>query len=60
MRVLSPAAAALSRGAFLTGGFGSLLVSFSTTGVPACASDYLLRDTLRYQWGFDGYVVRYF
>jgi len=27
-------------------------------GVPACASDYLLRDTLRYQWGFDGYVVR--
>jgi beta-glucosidase len=29
----------------------------SVSGVPACASFFLLDDLLRKQWGFDGYVV---
>ncbi len=29
----------------------------SVNGVPCCASDFLLHDLLRQQWGFDGYVV---
>lgn len=29
----------------------------SVRGVPACASDFLLQDTLRNAWGFKGYVV---
>ena len=26
-------------------------------GVPACASKYLLKDVLRDEWGFNGYVI---
>ncbi len=29
----------------------------AVNGVPCCASDFLLNDLLRQQWGFDGYVV---
>ena len=29
----------------------------SVNGVPACASAFLLQETLRDQWGFQGYVV---
>jgi beta-glucosidase len=29
----------------------------SVNGQPACANDFLLRDTLRGAWGFQGYVV---
>ena len=30
---------------------------FSINGVPACASQKLLTDVLRKEWGFKGYVV---
>jgi len=29
----------------------------AVNGVPCCASDFLLNDLLRKQWGFEGYVV---
>src|SRR5450755_1719965 len=29
----------------------------SVNGQPGCASDFLLKETLRGKWGFDGYVV---
>ncbi|MEO0575995.1 MAG: glycoside hydrolase family 3 N-terminal domain-containing protein [Pseudomonadota bacterium] len=36
----------------------TLMTSFSDIdGVPATANDYLLRDVLRDEWGFDGLVV---
>jgi beta-glucosidase len=39
-------------------GVGSLMASFNeTNGVPSHASDWLLTDVLRKQWGFTGMVV---
>ena len=29
----------------------------AVNGVPACASDFLMNERLRDDWGFDGYVV---
>ena len=26
-------------------------------GVPACANDFLLNQTMRQTWGFDGYIT---
>lgn len=44
--------------AALDAGAASLMTSFGDMdGVPATASDYLLRDILRDEWGFDGLVV---
>ncbi len=39
-------------------GVASLMTSFSDlNGVPATASDFLLKQVLREEWGFDGFVV---
>jgi beta-D-xylosidase 4 len=36
----------------------SIMCSYNAVnGVPACASEYLLKQTLRDSWGFNGYVV---
>jgi hypothetical protein len=36
----------------------SIMCSYNAVnGVPACASDFLLKQTLREKWGFNGYVV---
>ena len=39
-------------------GVASLMTSFSDlNGVPATANDFLLKQVLREEWGFDGFVV---
>lgn len=39
-------------------GVGSVMASFNEVdGVPATASEWLMSDVLRKQWGFDGFVV---
>jgi len=39
-------------------GVATLMTSFSDLdGVPATANDFLLRQVLRQEWGFDGFVV---
>ncbi len=39
-------------------GVSTLMTSFSDLdGVPATANEYLVRDVLRGEWGFDGFVV---
>jgi len=44
--------------AALEAGAASVMTSFSDIdGVPATASRFLLRDVLRSEWGFDGFVV---
>ena len=46
------------RAAIVEGGAGSIMCAYNRVdGVPACASDLLLRDILRGDWGFRGYVV---
>ena len=46
------------RAAVTEGRAGSVMCSYnSLNGVPTCASDFLLKDMLRGQWGFQGYVV---
>ena len=32
-------------------------MSFSVNGVPACANKHILKDVLRSEWGFSGYVI---
>jgi beta-glucosidase len=40
------------------GHVGGVMGSYNSVyGIPACASSFLLTDTLRKQWGFDGYIV---
>ncbi len=37
---------------------GSLMCAYNALyGVPACASQYLMEEKLRNQWGFEGYIV---
>ncbi|MFT7287457.1 MAG: beta-glucosidase [Halieaceae bacterium] len=44
--------------AVLKAGVGSFMTSFSDLdGVPATANDFLLRDVLRDEWDFQGFVV---
>ena len=44
--------------AAVEGGVATLMTSFSDLdGVPATANDFLLRQVLRDEWGFDGFVV---
>jgi beta-glucosidase len=44
--------------AMTRGGAYSIMCSYNRVyGDPACASDFLLTDVLRRQWGFRGYVV---
>lgn len=39
-------------------GVGSVMASFNEIdGIPATANKWLLTDVLRYQWGFEGFVV---
>lgn len=39
-------------------GVGSMMASFNEIdGIPATANKWLLTDVLRYQWGFEGFVV---
>ncbi|MDH5834332.1 glycoside hydrolase family 3 C-terminal domain-containing protein [Luteimonas kalidii] len=46
------------RAAIVEGGAGSIMCAYNRVdGVPACASEWLLGDVLRRDWGFDGYVV---
>jgi beta-glucosidase len=46
------------RAGVIAGGARSVMCSYNRiNGVPACASQFLLNDTLRTQWGFKGYVV---
>src|SRR3954468_8132137 len=46
------------RAAMVEAKAGSLMCAYnSVNGQPACASDFLLTDTLRRAWGFKGYVV---
>jgi beta-glucosidase len=46
------------RAAVTEGHARSVMCAYNAVlGVPACASDMLLRDHLREAWGFDGYVV---
>lgn len=46
------------RAAIVEGGAGSIMCAYNRIdGQPACASDLLLKDTLRGRWGFRGYVV---
>lgn len=50
----SPASGA----AIVEGGAGSIMCAYNRVdGLPACASDLLLGDILRGDWGFRGYVV---
>lgn len=40
------------------GGAGSVMCAYNAVdGVPACASHALMKERLRNDWGFDGYVV---
>ena len=34
-----------------------MVLYFRVNGVPACANPWLLKDLLRDEWGFQGYVV---
>ncbi len=46
------------RAAIVEGKAGSVMCAYNAiNGEPACASNYLLQDQLRGQWGFQGYVV---
>ncbi|MFN3775058.1 glycoside hydrolase family 3 C-terminal domain-containing protein [Sphingomonas parapaucimobilis] len=46
------------RAAIVEGAAGSIMCAYNRIdGQPACASDPLLKDTLRGRWGFRGYVV---
>ena len=46
------------RAAIVEAKAGSIMCSYnSLNGQPACASDFLLKETLRGAWGFKGYVV---
>lgn len=46
------------RAAITQAGAASLMCAYNAVdGVPACASEFLLRDTLRRDWGFTGFVV---
>ena len=46
------------RAAIVEGRAGSIMCAYNRVdGLPACASDLLLDDILRGEWGFDGYVV---
>ena len=46
------------RAAIVEGGAGSIMCAYNRVdGLPACASDLLLDDILRGDWGFRGYVV---
>lgn len=46
------------RAAIVEGGAGSIMCAYNRIdGQPACASDLLLKDTLRGRWGFRGYIV---
>ena len=46
------------RAAIVEGGAGSIMCAYNRVdGLPACASDLLLDDILRREWGFRGYVV---
>jgi len=46
------------RAAMVDGKARSLMCAYNrVNGQPACASDFLLNDTLRRDWGFKGYVV---
>ncbi|WP_217906808.1 glycoside hydrolase family 3 C-terminal domain-containing protein [Qipengyuania atrilutea] len=39
-------------------GVGSVMCAYNALyGVPACASEFLMEERLRNDWGFDGYVV---
>lgn len=44
--------------AVIQGGVHGLMCSYNeVNGVPSCGDPFLLNDTLRNAWGFDGYVV---
>jgi beta-glucosidase len=46
------------RDAVVEGKAGSVMCVYnSVNGQPGCANDFLLKDTLRGKWGFNGYVV---
>ncbi|MHB8392346.1 MAG: glycoside hydrolase family 3 C-terminal domain-containing protein [Acidobacteriaceae bacterium] len=46
------------RAAIVQGHAGSIMCSYNgVKGEPACANQFLLRQTLRDAWGFQGYVV---
>lgn len=46
------------RATVMEAGAQSVMCAYNAVdGVPACASSHLLRDILREQWGFDGFVV---
>lgn len=46
------------RATVMEGGAGSIMCAYNAIdGAPACANEPLLRDVLRGDWGFDGYVV---
>jgi len=46
------------RAAIVEGKADSVMCSYNAVrGIPACASPFLLTDTLRNAWGFKGYVV---
>lgn len=46
------------RSAVVEGHAGSVMCVYnSVNGQPGCANDFLLKDTLRQKWGFQGYVV---
>lgn len=46
------------RATIVEGGAGSIMCAYNAIdGAPACANAPLLRDMLRRDWGFDGYVV---
>jgi beta-glucosidase len=46
------------RAAVMEGHAGSVMCAYnSINGQPACANDFLLKDQLRGNWGFKGYVV---
>jgi beta-glucosidase len=46
------------RAAIVEGKAGSIMCAYNAVnGQPACASQFLLQDTLRGKWGFKGYVV---
>jgi beta-glucosidase len=42
----------------IDGKVGSIMCAYNALyGVPACASEFLMEERLRKDWGFDGYVV---